>query len=438
MPAPLRSCFTVIFATAVAVLCCVFNTYAATDGPFEIHEMSFWLTESNSTQINAQAGYPSAMPGSVDSVRGRSVEPGRPEVQPLGVIFFHGKPPEVADFFLRIPIGRALATWPPAENKNNRLAWKDLKFSATPGGSELFSFVPEGHWFERARKMDVLQLQRGARTEKFIAYDPELNVQFSMRVEGGPDQYKIANGSKYALKDVLFIIPGKEGPRLGWLDDLPGTQPAKAAAAKKPPAINPEIEKAGKAVADTIASVTGAVSRQVAAVVPAAAPASPETSTELQVSPPLNALEFERQGAGELKTRLAAAGLHESEIELLTGLYSKAIFASNEPVLLFRLPQSTLDELLPLEVDPENTKTVRVALVMCLKIDPRIRDEVKTLIDQLADEDFGQRETAEKRLYALGRMAFPALKDAAKSKDPEQAMRAERLLLQQKEKLDAK
>jgi hypothetical protein len=288
--------------------------------------------------------------------------------------------------------------------------------------------------------MDSLPLERGARIEKFIAYDPELNAQFSLRLENESNKYRIFNGSKYAIKDVLFLIPEKDGTRLSWLDDLASNRPDKVAgkAVTPPPAPKNDAEKAGRAVAEAIVKATGVVAQQVATAMPNVAANTPETSADLELSGPLSAAELKRQGVDELKKRLAAAGLKDSEIELLLSLYSKAILESKEPVLLFRLPQATIDELLPLEIDPENTKVVRVALMMCLKIDPRIRDEVKNLIAQLNADDFAQREQAEQRLYALGRMAIPALKDAAKSKEPEQAMRAERLLLEQKEKLDGK
>jgi hypothetical protein len=408
--------------------------------PLEIHEMSFWATEPTATQVNAVAGYPSAMPGAVDSLRSRVAETGRPDIQPLSLMFFSGGAPKVADLSLRIPAGRFLATWPMAENKNNRVAWKDLKFADASAGSELFAFVPEGHWFERARKIDSLPLERGARIEKFIAYDPELNAQFSLRLEGEANKYRIFNGSKYALKDVLFLIPDKDGTRLCWLDELASNQPNKPAgkAATPPPAPKNDAEKAGRAVAEAIVKATGAVAQQVASAVPATTPVTAETSADIELSGPLNAVELKRQGVDELKKRLTTAGLTDSETDLLLSLYSKAIFESKEPVLLFRVPQATIEELLPLEIDPENTKIVRVALMVCLKVDPRIRDELKKLIAQLNDDDFAQREQAEQRLYALGRMALPALKEAAKSKEPEQAMRAERLLLEQKEKLDGK
>jgi hypothetical protein len=163
-----------------------------------------------------------------------------------------------------------------------------------------------------------------------------------------------------------------------------------------------------------------------------------EPAVEIEMTGPLDEAQLQAKAVAPLKQRLSAAGLKPSEVDLLLSLYTKAFFQSIEPVLLARLPQATIDDLLPLEVDPDTAKISRVALVLCFKIDPQIRDQVKTLVAQLADNSYEKREQAETKLRDLGRMAIPALKQAAKSDDPEQVMRAERLLLRQGEKLEGK
>jgi hypothetical protein len=122
----------------------------------------------------------------------------------------------------------------------------------------------------------------------------------------------------------------------------------------------------------------------------------------------------------------------------MLSLCEKAFFQASETTLLFRLPQGTVDELLPLDVEPDTAKTTRVALVLCFKVDPAIRDQVQKLIERLGDNSYVKREEAEGKLRDLGRMAIPALKEAVKGSDPERVIRAERLLLRQKESLDSK
>jgi hypothetical protein len=494
--------------------------------------------------------------------------------------------------------GRFLAHWPPAETKNNRLAWNDLKLTV-PSSDAPYGFVPDGHWFGQARQLDTLQVQRGSRVERFIAYDPELNFPLALRVDGGPDRYQIINAGQHLLKDVLVVAPAAGGPRVGWIDELaapknpapvkvapapgnPGggavaqafdavkgaTAQLRAAAAtdapaqSTPAATQEGVEKpaegkiyklvhveTGKTLGIAGNSDVDAAQAELAAdesndsrrwkvefdgefvkllnvksdkaldvqqesksegaaiiqwpdkskagdaprtldnqrwswegtgtqrrlknrfsdmvldvddagkvIQRAADPKSKrqlwrfiefkekgevrdkpsETMAEVQMSAPLGEEQLKVQAVAPLRARLVAAGLKDSEADLLLLLYSKAFFQSREPVLIVRLPQSTIDQWLPLEIDPDSAKITRVALVLCYKIDPQIRDQVKQLIEQLADGDYAQREKAERRLRDLGRMAIPALKEATKSPDPERVMRAERLLLRQNERLDGK
>jgi hypothetical protein len=359
--------------------------------------------------------------------------------------------------------GRFLAHWPPGETKNNRLVWNDNKL-ASEAKDGAFGFVTDDHWFIQARRQKVLQIERGARAERFFVYDPELNQPLTIRLEGGPDRYKVFNATKFPLLDVLVLAADAKGHRLGWIEELP---PAKAAAAaksdgKSAPATNTAAKSSTAEVTATIAAPAAAPAAA-PVVAPPAAPGAqptlpptvaaseatkkevdkpaiklPESSAELEMGPVLSDEQLAAQGTVELRKRLAAAGLSEGDIDLMLSLYADAFFKSKETVVLFRVPQGTIDEWMPLEVDPDNTKITRVALVMCFKVDPLIRDEVKQLVEQLADDIYAKREKAEQKLRDLGRMAIPALKEAAKSSDPERVVRAERLLIRQNEKLDGK
>jgi hypothetical protein len=173
------------------------------------------------------------------------------------------------------------------------------------------------------------------------------------------------------------------------------------------------------------------------APMPAVTPGPP---VELSMSPPLaeGSAELDSATSGTLRERLTAAGLKPSEADLVVTSYAKTIFESRELVVLFRLPPAAIDEKLPLDVFPEPSKIVRVALVLVRSIDPRLKDEVKELVAQLGSAKYAQREAAEKRLAELGAIAVPALKEALKDKDVEIVFRAERILLGRNESIDAK
>src|SRR5262245_43766151 len=435
----------------------------ADDAPLlEIHEWSVWIGEPQGKAINSVTDHASAMPGVVETERSRRRESDTPSPSPLGVMTLYGEPPEVVDIDLRIAAGRPVAQWPRSEGKSNRLRWLDLKLSKDLTNREALAYIPEGHWFHQARELGglYLQLKKGGRIERFLAYDLEFQSTLTVRVDGGPEQYKVANLGKFALHDVLLIVPGPEGRRLGWVDKIDLALGSSAATpgspAGSPPAGQP-VASDRVAAARAVVAGGGVVIVAAPGAVPAARPSAPagatppagqpgapgqpakETIADIPLSAPLAADsdEFKDKTSGELRKRLAAAGLKTAEVDLLHSLYAKHLFESDEMQLVYRMPKDGIDEMTPLTVEPENTKVKRVALVVARKVDPRLRDDVSKLVAELGDASFTKREKAEKRLKDLGRLAIPNLKEALKNKDPEVVMRAERLLLIQKEPLGA-
>ncbi len=153
-------------------------------------------------QINSLADYKSTMPGLVETERSRRRDTDKPGPSPLSLMTIYGEPPEVVDIDLRIAAGRPLAQWPRSEGKANRLRWLDLKLSKELTNRESLAYIPDSHWFHEARGLGGLyvQLKKGGRTERFLAYDLELQTTLTARVDGGPEQYKIANLGKHAAQ----------------------------------------------------------------------------------------------------------------------------------------------------------------------------------------------------------------------------------------------
>jgi hypothetical protein len=410
---------------------------------FQVHEWSVWIGESNLKQLNAQSQYSSLMPGIVDSSRSRiQKDPKKPLPSPLSVITTYGKPPQVADIDVRLKGGRFLAHWPPAEPKGNRLRWFELKIQEPPADPPSVGFAPDGHWFHQARQLKSLHLGGLKRPERFLTYDAEMELPLIVRLEGGPDVYQVVSLGTSELRDLLLIVPSEQGRRIGWLDQLGTTQPSA-----------PEPKKESQPVAAVaVQPSTGAVP---AAAVPipvdAAVVASPnlqgsatpeanakstparpdvEAKGEIKLSSPMDikSADYQAQTEGELKKRLLASGLSDREVDLLISLYRTQLFESEEFILLCRLPQSTIDEMVPLVVEPDSTKIVRTALVMIRKADPRLREQIKELIKKLGDPNYLVREEAHKSLVQLGSPAIPSLKEALNDKDVEIATRVERIL----------
>lgn len=435
-----------VYSALCLLVACVSNRLLADDEPLmEIHEWSVWIGEPQARGINSSMDYISVMPGLVETERSRRRESGKPGPSPLNVMTLYGKPPEVVDIDLKIPSGRPVAQWPKSDGKSNRLRWLDLKVSVEPGSEEGIATVPEGHWFHDARKLGglYLNLKRNGRVERFLTYDLEINTALPIRLDGGPDQFKVANLGKHKLHDILLIVPDEQGRRVGWLDVANAAEGAENAQPDGANQAQVNLPAGAVAFANPAMARAAMANRVVANPQqpgqqnPGAQGAAKETVTDIPLSErlKLDSDEYRQKTRDELQRRLLAAGLNDGEVNLMFSLYEKHFFESDNIQLLFRLSKEDLEEITPLSVEPDNTRIKRVALVIAQRVDPRLREDVKQLITDLGHASYDSREKAEKRLKDLGRLAIPSLKEALKNTDQEVVMRAERLLLGLKEQL---
>lgn len=459
---------------------------------YEIHEFSLWGLDPTLEQVNQLQHYPSGLPGVVETERSRVNE--QKKLTPLGLITFHGEPVKDLEIDLRVQSGRFLGHWPPAESKSGRLRWLDLATVPEAAKDAFMAAVDEKHWFVAGRQLDSLFAQGKSRTERFLVYDCELKYEVPLQLTGGPDTYQVANRGKTPLLDVLIIAPaGDEGVRIGRVDSLAPAKPAdskpadskpaetdknegfateapksqqpesgppeKKAAEEKPAEEKPAEEKPADATpanapAEKVAAKQPAAASQAAAApgAPAAAQPAPAAAApaatkqpallpgvDVEMSQPLAKDSDELKAVGEsLAASLKHVGLTEKETELLLDRGLGKLVETKEMLVLFRLPPDAIEERLPLVAYPAPRKTIRTALVLVRNLDPKIKDEVQKLIAELGAEKYSVREAAEKRLLELGRLAVPALKEAAKpaNKDLEVVFRAERILLAQNEKLE--
>jgi hypothetical protein len=130
-----------------------------------------------------------------------------------------------------------------------------------------------------------------------------------------------------------------------------------------------------------------------------------------------------------LARRLAGQGLREDLVQLVLAQYGKLLFEPGELLVLVHFARDAIDEAALLDVFPSPKKMVRTALLVVHGVDPRLQDRARVLVQQLGDNSYKMRETAEARLMEMGPAAVPALEDALINKDVEIVFRAERLLL---------
>ena len=430
---------------------------AQEDPKFDVHEWSVWIVDPTLDMANHADHFSSLMPGAVDSNRPRASERG--PLSPLHLLTFHGEEVPDLEVDLRVESGRFLAWWPPVDVRNNRLRWFEIALTAEPAADARMARVDERHWFGQARAIGALHVRQGARGERFMAYDPELSLTAPLRLEGGPDAYQLINLSPHELLDVLVLLPTADGLRIGRVETLPAASPASllpaqpaavpaadAVAAPATPAAAEEAAAKEQAAAAAAAAAANEAALKVAAaagvvvvdaaaaptatvyVPPADVPGAPPV--EVAMAAPLSAESSELVAErAAWRARLEATGLAADEVALLAQLYEAPLFETEKLLVVFRLPADIVEQRLPLVFYPAPRRTVRVPLVVVRNVDPSIKDEVQTLVAGLGAEDYAAREAAEQRLWELGRLALPALKQALQSPDLETVYRAERLLL---------
>lgn len=452
-------CFAV--ALSAANLAC-----AQAEPAFELHDWSAWLADPTLEHAGAKDHFFSAMPGVVDSTRFRRGGRGPESPEPLGMLTFYGDAVEDIEIDFRVDDGRFMAHWPAASAKSNRLRWIETALIEQVEDAAQLAFVSEDHWFQQARQGDALYVRSDARTERFIAYDAELQYTVPIKLAGGPDVYQVQNIGPAPLKDVFICLPTPEGRRVGWLDELPVGESAENAAsadadvatpaAKEPSAetqtgaFRLEVRLApGQAVppvplraadvfpADQESEPAGSPVENKPQAQPTATAGGPEV--QISMSPPLaqDAPRLTELTETEMARRLLATGLNQHEVDLILARYAQAMFHSDEMVVVFRYDAATVEGRMPLVTYPEPARTVRVALVIARNIDPQIGDDIRNLVQQLGHPKYAQRQSAHERLAELGRLAIPVLRAALKHSDPEVVYRAERLLLAQNESIDA-
>jgi hypothetical protein len=212
-------------------------------GAYEVHDLSLWVVEPTMPMANSRANFPSAFPPVASSSRLANhwmPQPGdgTHRIAPFGMITFYGQPTANLDVDLRTIAGSFLAHWPAGESLPNRLRWTgtpSLDLVEKVEDESDFAFVDEDHWFRKARRGEALFVRRGARAERFLAYDAELGLQLPLEVLGGPDKYTLVYTAGYTsgapLHDVLITRSTPQGCRVAWIDTLSRTDMTKSSKA---------------------------------------------------------------------------------------------------------------------------------------------------------------------------------------------------------------
>ncbi len=295
--------------------------------------------------------------------------------------------------------------------------------------------------------------ERGAATAELLGLGP-LALPVLRKAAGDLDHPEVAERASRCL-------PWLEGPSSNKLlaaaaSVLAKRKPEGAAAALLdylPFAEDPDVLRALNAALAEVAAPDGKLDpallrglvdplavRRAAAGIALARSAPPERT------PAVRNLLKDPAPAVRLRAALALAEAHDADaIPVLIDLLAVLPFEERKGVeeFLTRLAGEWAPVLAPPSDDKISRKirhdawagwwrntdgTSLLAAVREQTLTPEGRAKVAHLIARLGSEEFVHREDASKELFALGRVALPQLRDAAKSKDSELSSRAHRLI----------
>jgi hypothetical protein len=411
---------------------------AAPSGAFEVQEWAIFIADPNQPRANAISLFKSTLPEDANDRRVTDDDADQKVPCPAGVIRFIGEPKDVdktlVDTLMTITGGEFIGNWPKGKKQPNRMLWDNVALSADAGN---LLKIGDKHWFNQLRAGNSLYLAKDRGSERFLLYDCEFNFQVPVKINGSTDAgVDLANISASPLYDLTIYKPQGSTWRVGSVDQIKAAE-----GAKKPPA--PASKPSLTAGATRPTTEAAFVEAKPAATKPSPATTKSTTRVARSSSEPSSApttsvaaqLTYET-GEGKSATdvvngwkeKLAAAGLAPTDLDTICAILSKHALDPKRLTVVYRMDPAEMDRILPLEIVPQPRKITRVGLMIVRNIDPAIAQEIDQLIVQLGNDEWSQREAAEKRLRELGLAAKPKLEQAVKNKDLEIVYRAERLM----------
>ncbi|MDB5352048.1 MAG: hypothetical protein JWN86_3295 [Planctomycetota bacterium] len=123
---------------------------------------------------------------------------------------------------------------------------------------------------------------------------------------------------------------------------------------------------------------------------------------------PLDA--FTTELADDLAARLVESGLFAKEARAMVNTWRSSYFQTPGVRVLFVLPQAWTDEFIPLTIEPQPRKTVRIMVGRTELLTPERERLVEDAVRDLASTDSPRRQRAFSTLRAQGRYAEPIVR----------------------------
>lgn len=120
---------------------------------------------------------------------------------------------------------------------------------------------------------------------------------------------------------------------------------------------------------------------------------------------------FARRVGAEVMRELTNAGLYPDEARAMVATWSRSWFQSDGSRVIYLLPRQQVDEVLPLNLQPQPKEVLRVLVGRHEYITPEVSDGVERALRQCSAPDEATRQSGEAALQALGRFLEPHLRN---------------------------
>jgi hypothetical protein len=131
----------------------------------------------------------------------------------------------------------------------------------------------------------------------------------------------------------------------------------------------------------------------------------------------------------QLTESLEAAGLFTKEAAGLVEIWGDDMFTTPGDRLLYIMPSNEVERLLPLNIQPAPSQTVRTLIAWVELSTPEAEKKVMDLVEKLGSDAWAEREAANKELRNLDRFAEAILRRALNTtEDAEVKMRIKQVL----------
>ena len=157
--------------------------------------------------------------------------------------------------------------------------------------------------------------------------------------------------------------------------------------------------------------------------------ATQEVAANAILSPPRPLDAGVTQAKQTVAAALVAMGLYGREADAMVNTWEQSYFRTEGLRVLYVLPRQTVDQLIPIRINPAPDKLVRVMVGRLEVLTPLREQQIEKFVADLGAREPRTRDAASVGLARLGRLGEPALRRVmASTKDPEVLARARVLL----------